>query len=394
MQIERLKRGRLRGATAGAVSLLLAALAAAWLAPGAYAVEVTSLYTVEVPLDPDDSKAKAYRTALAEVLIRVTGDTAAARSKELIDLFPNPDRLVLRYREGPDDSLVVSLDGRAIERRLRESGETFWSSDRPLTVVWLAVDWGLGDREIIAAEDPDGLPGDGRLVDRNRQLRERVQTVATHRGVPVVFPLLDAEDLENIGFADVWGGFDEPLLEASARYEAQSVLVARIRPADRQQPRWTWYVGEQRFGWPGQPEEAINQLADAMAARDAIRGDQEAEMIELTISGIHSVDAYGQVQQFMENLRIVEKLMLKGAASDRITYVIEVRGGPQRLENALAMNSMFERDESGLFIDGGEFPLNEQMELRTQSLQYRYRAAGPPATERGTGLNTDTGPES
>ena len=333
--------------------MLLFALA--WAPATALAVEVPSLYTVEVELDPDDPDAQsnAYRTALTEVLIRVTGSIATAESAEMSTLFPNPTRYVRQFRPGPDNTLVVSLDGPAIEQTLRQAGATVWGSDRPLTIIWLAIDWGLGDRELVPADDQDGLASDSRAVDRNRVLRDQVQMVATRRGLPVVFPLLDVQDLQSIGFVDIWGGFDEPLLEASARYGADSILVGRIRPNEMQPPRWTWHIGEQRFGWPGQPEEAINQLADALAARDAIRGDEESESIELTISGIDSVVAYGRVQQYMENLRIVDKLSIQSAQPDRITYVVEVQGGIERLNNILSLSNMLERADEGYFIDAG-----------------------------------------
>ena len=377
MQIEGLKRRRIRGATALTPALLL--VVAGWLAVAmpAVAVEVPSLYTVEVPLDPADPDAQqnAYRTALDVVLVRITGSAAATESEELAGLFPNPARFVQQYRPGVDDTLVVSLDGPSIERILRESGATVWGPDRPLTIVWLAVDWGLGDREIVAAGETTGMPGDSRTIDRNQMLRERVEAVAERRGLPVVFPLLDVEDMRRIGFVDIWGGFDEPLLEASARYEAQSILVGRIRPEDPQPPRWTWYTGEQRFGWPGQPEEAIEQLADALAARDAISGNQEVETIELTISGISSMTAYGEVQRYLENLRGVDALVVKSASPGQITYDVQVQGGAERLDNALSISTLLDRRDSGYSVDGGGLPSyggNQALKL-----EYQYRPPAP-----------------
>jgi len=357
--------------------LVLLLLGAVGMIRPANAIEVTSLYTVEVPLDQSGPNAQeaAYRAALAEVLVRITGTLAAAQSEELMSLFPNPGRYVTQYRSGTGDTLVVTLDGPAIEALLRQSGAAVWGSDRPLTVIWLAVDWGLGDREIVAADDPERLPGDARSIDRNRLLRERVQSAASRRGVPIVFPLLDAEDLANISFVDIWGGFDEPLLAASARYGASSVLVGRLRPDDLQPPRWTWYFGEQRFGWPGQPEEAIDQLADALAARQVIRGDADVETIELTISGIDSVRAYGQVDRYLANLRVIDRLIVKSASFDRIVYDVDVRGGSARLTDALSLTSFLEPVEAGSAIDTRLFPAYGAPQHQARSLEYHYRPA-------------------
>ena len=393
MQFDFMERGRNRGTTAGRCRLVVLAvwLTMAVVMPPAQAIEMTSLYSVEVAQDPDDpnTQANAYRAALTEVLIRVTGTTAAADIEELALLFPNPAQYVRQYSSGPDNTLIVSLDGPAIERVLQQSGATVWGTERPLTVVWLAVDWGLGDREIVAADDPDRFASDSRSIDRNRLIRERVQAVANRRGLPIVFPLLDVEDLQNIGFSDIWGGFDDPLLEASARYGATSTLVGRIRPEELQPPRWTWHLDGQRFAWPGQPEEAIDQLADALAARDAIRGDQESEMIELTISGIDSVVAYGRVQQYLENLRIVQSLAIKTVARDRITYGVEMQGGAERLDNVLTQSRMFER--GGDAIDGNSYGMNRR---NGNILEFVYRPAPPPLMNTEPSFNPDESPES
>ena len=316
-------------------------------------VEVTDLYTAEVPFDPAerDARANAYRAALNDVLIRITGDPAAAESEEFSALFPNPAQFVMQYRPGEEQSLFVSLDGLAIERVLRRAGATVWGSERSLTVIWLAVDWGLGEREIIAADNAQRLPGDARSINRNRLLRERVQAAATRRGIPIVFPLMDTVDLQSIGFSDIWGGFDDQLLEASSRYEAPSVLVGRIRADTNQPPRWTWYLGGSRFAWPGSPEEAVDELADALVGRFAFQGSQSLESIELTITGVESVNDYARVQRYMSNLRVVEKLTASSAAAGRITYFIDIQGGAERLENALQLSSLLERAGSGYAID-------------------------------------------
>lgn len=376
MQIEFDNVGRGSGFNAGChLPMLLAVLCMACWLPSARAIEVTSLYTVEVPFDPAAANAEnaAYRAALAEILVRVTGSEAAAESAELANLFPNPARYVTRYQPGEAGSLIVSMDGPAIEEALRQAGATVWDADRPLTIVWLAVDWGSGDRQIVAADDPTRGSRPGRTPDRDQHLRERVREVALRRGLPIVFPLMDVEDLENIGFVDIWGGFDEPLLEASARYEAGSVLVGRIRPNDRQPPRWTWYFDGQRFAWPGEVEESVNQLADALAARDAVRGSQDTETIRLTISGIDSMRAYGEVQRYMENLRIVDELMMRTVASDRITYAVKVQGGLERLDNALSTSRILERAEPDYMSAGFE----DEGDLR-----YRYRQARKDAGVR------------
>ena len=315
------------------------------LCVAAAAVEMKSLYTVVVPLDPNhpDPRKLAYQTALTEVLVRVTGTTAVAESEQIAELFPNPVRYVLQFRPGPDNSLVISLDGLAIEKVLRQmGGAPIWGSDRPLTLIWIAVDWGQGEREIVAADDEERMPGDARSIDRNRLLHERISDIASRRGIPVLFPLLDTEDLENIIFSDIWGGFDDILLRASTRYAAESILVGRIRAESLQENRWTWYHAGERENWYGEPEDMIHRLADSLAALYVISGRDPIDTIRLTISGINSVSAFGRVQRFIENLRGVDEIMIDTVVGDRIVYAVRMQGGPERLQRALELSNLLE----------------------------------------------------
>ncbi len=321
----------------------------------AHAIEMQSLYTVQVPYDARDADAQniAYQFALTEVLVRITGTTAIAEWEQMAELFPNPGRFVLQYRPGPDDTLVVSLDGPTIENVLRRAGVAIWGNDRPLTLIWIAVDWGQGQRQIIAADDPQRRPGDARSIDRTRLLRERVTEVATRRGIPVLFPLLDIEDLEKVSFTDIWGGFDDLTLRASARYQAEAVLVGRIRAGSPQMNRWTWYLGGERASWTGGTEEVIHLLADTLAERFRIDSRSPLETIRLAISGIDSVKAFGKVQRYMENLRGIDGVMIESVAGDRIIYKVRVQGGMERLQRALDLSPMLEP------VD----PLNQDIEV-------------------------------
>jgi hypothetical protein len=248
--------------------------------------------------------------------------------------------------------------------------------------MWLAVDWGQGEREIVAADDAQRLPGALRSIDRNRLLRERVREVAALRGVPVVFPLLDTEDLQNLSFSDIWGGFDDRLLAASLRYGATSVLVGRIRPQELQAHRWTWYLNDERQDWNGEPEEVVNLLADSLAFRYALRGNEPLDVFRLTISGINSVVAYGEVQRLLENLAAIDKLAVELVDGDQISYEVQVQGGIERLQRALAQSRLLEplaTNDAGIDnrfnrMDEDSYGFDDRPSAVPTSLKYLYRS--------------------
>jgi len=343
---------------------LWAMLLLAIVASPVWAIEVTSLYTAQVPLDQEeeDPRARAYEMALADVLLRVSGSELSADAEMVELLFPDPASYVVQFRPGADDTLWVSFDGEAIENALRQAGQTVWGSDRPLTLLWLAVDWGQGEREIISADDPSRSRDEARSIDRNRLLRQRVLDVAERRGLPVAFPLLDTIDLQNVSFSDIWGGFDDALIGASERYEANSILVGRIRPASSQRNRWSYHFGGEERTWSGEPELVIGLVADLLAAEFAISGNARIESIDLAIAGVNSVDAFGSVQNLLSELTVIESFSIVEVDGDRIRYRVEALGGVDRLRRALRFNGLIEQNG----FDGDRFgvdPLDQTLEF-------------------------------
>ena len=350
-----------------ALSLAVFALAAAvYAVPSAQAVELAALYTAEVALDEeaDDPRALAYETALAEVLLRVSGAELSADEEMRKLLFPSPASYVVQFRPGEDESLWVSFDGEAIESVLRQAGQTVWGRDRPETLVWLAVDWGQGDREILGAADPQRRRDEARSIDRNRLLRQRILDMAERRGLPILFPLLDTEDQQNVTFSDIWGGFDEALLEASKRYDVHSILVGRIRPASSQRNRWNYYFGGEERSWGGEPELIVGQVADLLADEFAVSGSAPLEFVNLSVSGIGTVEAYGAMQNMLADTSVIESFAISEIAGDRIKYRVEARGGAERLRRALRFNGLIEQNG----FDGDRF----SMDSFESTLQFFY----------------------
>lgn len=324
------------------------------------AVDVPTLFTAEVPLDEESGNPRndAYKAALIVVLTRVSGSLLSSDEEAIDELFPVPAAYVTQFRPGAEDTLWVSFDGEAIERVLRAAGQMVWGSDRPLTLVWLAVDWGQGEREIIAAGEPERVAQQLRTVDRNRMLRERVLAVAKQRGLPLVFPLLDTEDLQSVSFSDIWGGFDERIVAASKRYGANSILVGRVRPSSSQRNRWTYIFGGETLTWRGPPEAIVAQVADTLAAEFAVGGDAPLEMVHLNVSGVQTLDAYGSVQQLLSRVSLIESFSIFEVAGDVVSYQVEVRGGIDRLRRALRFAGLLEQSIPGDF--GG---LEPELEL-------------------------------
>lgn len=347
------------------LGIALVALSVIAVAP-ASAVEVKDLYSAEVPIDPADPKSRdlAYQRALQQVLVRVTGSEAAAVSPELTALFPNPARFVLQYRPLPENRLWVALDGAAIENVLRDRGLPVWSNERPLTMVWLVVDNGRGQRDLVIAAEDDAAsrfdPG-ARVRDA---MRERVTRVAASRGLPVVFPRQGDVERADIKLSDVWGGFHDPLQAVARSQDIAAVLVGRARPGDAERSRWSFYSGSQRQQWNGDIEDALHQLADTLAGEFVVAGNAQLELVELAISNVNSAAAFAKVQGMIGELQVIDDYRIRAVNGSEIRYAVRINGGVRRLATALN----FKNDLAQLATDPAT-----GMPLATTSLHYAYR---------------------
>jgi hypothetical protein len=330
--------------------VLAAAIISAGLQSVAGAVEVPTLYTAQVPFDreAENPRDDAYELALSEVLLRVSGSELSSNAVAIAELFPEPASYVIQFRQGANDTLWVSFDGQAVEQTLRNAGQTVWGADRPLTLVWLAIDWGQGSREIIAADDPDRTESQGRSIDLNKRLRERVLEIAEQRGLPLVFPLLDTTDLQSVTFSDIWGGFDERIIAASERYDANSILIGRIRQSPSRED-WSYYFSGAERSWNGPPERIVGQVADLLAAEFAVGGNAPLETVSLSVSGVQSVEAYGSLQSLLADVSLIERFVIVEVVGDRVSYRVDVRGGADRLRRALRFNGLIEQDSTSRF---------------------------------------------
>ena len=303
----------------------------------AAAVRVTSVYAAEVEL-PGGSNGlrRAFDAALEQVLVKMSGLESLGNAGARRALVPDSGQLVRQYSRLADGMVRVEFDGAELSRILDAAGQPVWGIERPLVAVWFGTDDGAGNREILAGgSDTSGPQG---------LLRESLQAAADARGLPVVFPLIDAEDLGQISFADVWGNFSAPLLQASQRYGANALLIGRARSlaADNARVRWTLVTRTEQQAWEGTVSDGPGQAATWLAQRLATYADSSGA-VRLVVGAVDSLDRLGQLQKYLRSLNVVERSQIVRVQDDRIEFELVVRGDANRLSRSLDNGSLLER---------------------------------------------------
>jgi len=318
----------------------------------AQAARVSDLYAAEVPLAANTQPARndAYNAALARVVVKVTGSEAAAAQAG--QWFPDASRLLERYRLLNGDAIRVEFNPDAVRRGLDAAGQPVWNAERPSVLVWLAVEEG-GTRNILGANASEPAV-DKAQGQRFEAWRDQLVAAGNDRGLPLVLPLVDAEDLSKISFADLWGGFPDVALAASERYRADVVLIGRLRSggAAGAQVRWLMLADGRSSEWRGSiadgPSVAADTLGSALATYAASAGT-----IPVTVRGLNNFDDYAAVLAYLRSLSLVEDAAVSRVLSDAVEFAITARADSSRLDRAIRRNHAYTTAKQVAGSDGG-----------------------------------------
>ncbi len=334
----------------------------------AHAVRVESIYSAETEMPAgNNALGRAFEQALSRVLVKVTGMSSLGSPAARRSLTTDAAALVRQYSRLADNRIRVDFDGAAVRRLLDSAGQPVWGADRPLLAVWYAIDAGNGQREILSGEAEPARRG---RIDARDSLREQLLAAAEERGLPVVLPLVDAEDLGRVSFADVWGDFREPLLAASRRYGADAVLIgrARSRAADAGRVRWTLATRNDYQVWEGSVSDGPVRAAEYLSQRLATFADASGAL-HVVIANVGSLDDFGRISRYLRSLSIIEDATVAAVRADNVEFELQVRGDRARLRATLAANSLLAEIPDAALPASGRRP----------DLSYRWTGRDQPA---------------
>ena len=340
-------------------SLFLPVLILCWISLPVYAVRVPGLYEAEVPV-PDqlaDNRNQAEKMAMRTVLIKITGDRFAPERTSLQPVVDKAGDYIQQYRyiQGPPDQtageppqqqslqLHVRFDETTLNKTLRDLGIPVWGKERPSTLVWLAVQDQAGRRLVGMEDKPDYI----RALDARAALR----------GMVLIYPLLDLEDTNNLRVSDIWGGFNTPVLKASARYQADTILVGKI---DSPTPgiwegQWTAYLQGETTTWTSDGElpdivldGGVDGLANLLASRFVQSGGTlETATVSIQVRGIDDAAQYARVLKYLRSLSPVTDVEVNQVEPGKVMFTITTHGGAVALQQTITLGRIMEAVNDG-----------------------------------------------
>ncbi len=333
------------------------------------AIEMTELYEVEVDYDTNTfrSSRSAQKQALEKFLIRIA-DPDEYNLSNLIDrFFPDPIRYIKQFEPRGNGGLIVSMNGDAIQEVLLEGGQSVWGIDRPIVMILVAIDMGMGEREIINSSLGDGLYGKSGTINRTQLMKEEMEKIAHERGIYIAFPEMNPEDKEILNFSDVWAGFIDNMMRVAEKYSTSMILNGKIRNDEIDTSEWKLYSGKSVIDFSATPENAINKLADILSKRYMYSGKIPAKEVNVLFSDIESIDNYGEIYLALDGISMVENYSVKRVGKDFIEFIISYNGFFNDLVTLFNTNKMFSVDNE----------LNDSLGLtkpRNEILKYKFKS--------------------
>jgi hypothetical protein len=280
---------------------------------------VSGLYDVDLLVKDESADVRwaALKQGMDEVFVRIAGDSV------IMDKLKRPaaSTYVKQYRYEPvpvsttvapatneagevlTHRIKIQYNGSAMEKYLLDNGFPVWGKHRPDVVVWLAVR--DGTNEYVLKDADQSL------------LKAAANEALIRRGTPGRWPLYDYKDRKKLSVADIRGGFNDQVMNASKRYSRGPALTGSIIWNGKQwQSSWNLLMESGNRHWSlvdadysQLMNKAIDQAADALGVVFAVNSKmnmQQLATIRLDVQAVDSIKTYLQVENYLTNLSAVE----------------------------------------------------------------------------------------
>ena len=315
----------------------------------AKAVEVKDLYrsVAEVPDRSDASLRQGNQQALAEIVIRVSGESRALEVPDIQQAMEAPDRYIEQFsfdrqvKANPDTGLPeqafllnVAFNARAINQLIRRAGLPIWASNRAEVLLWLVVEDEAGRRLVTADSAPEIVA----ILTRQ----------AGRRGLPIAFPINDLEDQLAVTSGDVWGMFMDPIIAASQRYAPGAILMGKVYPPIEGKVRaaWAYRMDDNQEFLETQGElldtvlaQAINLSADRLAGKYAVvLGEGDADYIWLAVEGVATLTDFAELTAYLDKLLAVKQANLDRLQEANTRFRVYLESDVENLKQLLKLD--------------------------------------------------------
>lgn len=303
---------------------------------------VQNLHSAQVPVadQSNTALASAAQDALAEVLVKVSGNEDVLRHPQIAAALPEARGHVQQYAYARDDQggdglyARFEFDSAYVNRLLTRAGLPLWTANRPRVLVWMVAEMDDARRFVSLAETPD--------------LAAQLITAFERRGVPIQLPLFDLADATAIGVDNVWEQRGPVIQAASSRYDADNLLLGRavVVSSGQWTGDWSYLYGGHRLDRSSQAPGAVGFVRDGaalaaeeMASRYAVAPTGVAhDRIRLVVNGVFAFADYSSIVNWLESLELIEHANVELISGDRVEFGLDAVADAAQLASLIELN--------------------------------------------------------
>lgn len=322
----------------------------------ALTIEVTDLYQAKIILDGTASQNQAIQAAMKAVLVKVSGVEDIHKDDAFKSLVNQASRYVIQYRsekEGDITYFIAEFEQTKIDEVFKAANQPLWGSLRPQVLVWLVEEDGL-ERRILPASS-------------QKQIAQSMTLHAQQRGLPILLPLMDLDDLQRVEMSEIWGRFAVPIRDYSNRYAAEKSVVIRVSnnslvgevtEVDENclicQGRnyavdWSIIEGDQTFSelYQGTDvnklvNEALDDITQHIYQQYALSTSTQQKLL-IDVVNIESLLGYAKTFEFLNNLSAVEHVNLVKAEGKVRRFELSLLGSKDALYASIKLSNQLKQ---------------------------------------------------
>lgn len=324
------------------------------------AMKVSNLYQADFTVNSQtaDERGEVVPIGLLSILTKLTGDRALSANPSVKESMNRAEYFVSKYRyflptpESSQYQIQINYDQADVNRILQRANIPFWGDERPLILVWLIVNDQQHVDEIIGSEAADGLFS---LVKRK----------ASKFGLPVIFPLMDIEDMHSVVPADVTEMNLAALRKAGNRYAPNALLIGRLDLVnDNYQSSWELATDKQQWRWDVADKSADNLMDTVMSQVVQTFAKNEANKpvvverkvpvtMKLEVYNINTPEEQAKLAAYLEQMAAVQSVKVDQVVGDTVDLSLSLKGTQSQFHQLAEADKKMvfkSKDESGMFI--------------------------------------------
>jgi len=307
-----------------------------------FASQITfDLYEAALPAPSHKAsdRLQLFEDGLRVVIKRVAGDDTIFKNDSVIEALKSPGQYVEKFGYYGTDSLFVRYNPNTVNELILSATQPIWGKKRPTVLLWLGVAENDLERRIIG-------------IESDSKMHLGIEQKASELGLPLILPIMDLADINQVNVSDIWGDFPSVLNNASKRYGADVIVVAKVHKnhndiwASQWQLMFDDYI--QKWDWTSEGnldtaiQEGISQLARHLLQRYGLKkSQQKAGSILIGIQDISSIAAFAKAEAYLNSLEQLEGVDVLQVTNEGVIFEAKATGNldPQILSQVISMDN-------------------------------------------------------